>query len=72
MEPTILDVHFALGTGMEAFFNTTLADLAPRSLFVFMTSRAFAHAVFPACSTVKTAGSNHFCICLYLLHKYIL
>lgn len=29
MESTILDVHLALGTGMETFSHTTLADFAP-------------------------------------------
>jgi hypothetical protein len=29
MKPTILNVHLALGTSMEAFFHTTLADFAP-------------------------------------------
>ena len=29
VEPTILDVRLTLGTGMEALFHTTLANLAP-------------------------------------------
>lgn len=29
MKPTILDVNIALCTSMEAFFHTTLTDLAP-------------------------------------------
>ncbi len=29
MKLTILDFHLALGTSMEAFSHTTLADLAP-------------------------------------------
>ena len=29
MKPTLLDVHLALGTSMEAFSHTTLTDLAP-------------------------------------------
>ena len=29
MKPTILYVRLTLGTGMEAFFHTTLADFAP-------------------------------------------
>lgn len=29
VKSTLLDVHLALGTGMEALFHTTLADFAP-------------------------------------------
>ena len=35
-----------------------------------MTSRAFAHAVFLARSTVESAGGYHFCIYFYFLHYY--
>ena len=53
-----LDVHLAFGAGVDPFFFAALADLAPRSLFVFMAARAFVHAVFAACSAVEPAGSN--------------
>ena len=56
------DVHRAFGAGVDTFFFAALADLAPRSLLVFMTARAFAHAVFAARSAVEPAGGNHLSI----------
>ena len=56
------DVHRAFGAGVNPFFFAALADLAPRGLFVFMTARAFAYAVFAACSAVEPAGGNHLSI----------
>ena len=56
------DVHRAFGAGVDTFFFAALADLAPRSLLVFMTARAFAHAVFAARSAVEPAGSDHLSI----------
>jgi hypothetical protein len=52
------DIHLAFGTGVDPFFFAALADFAPRSLFVFMAARAFAHAIFAACSAVEPAGGN--------------
>ena len=52
------NVHLAFGASVDCFFFTALADLAPRSLFVFVAARAFAHAIFAACSTVEPAGCN--------------
>jgi len=52
------DIHLAFGASVDPFFFTALANLAPRSLFVFMAAEAFTHAIFAACSAVEPAGSN--------------
>ena len=52
------DIHRAFGAGVDLFFFTALANLAPRSLFVIMAAGAFTHAIFVACSTVEPAGCN--------------
>jgi hypothetical protein len=52
------DIHLAFSAGVDPFFFAALANLTPRSLFVFVAAGAFSHAVFAACSTVKSAGGN--------------
>ena len=64
-----LYVGLAFCTGMKALFLTAFANFAPRCFLVFMTARAFPHAVFPASPTVKSAGRNHLCISYDFFHN---